>query len=380
MTYPRHFIFWLVLLAGAPILAWTHWLDAYSITQIKDSLASAGIFYATARGINGIVSVIQATELNLPFLTLGVGEILDPINDLIERFSGIILFAIGSLALQQILQLIVVHNGFNALLTAISLLTLATLLTRRTAYFQVLLRLFILTVFIRFAFALVIIANHWVDATFLKAQDEARHQAMQSFESELKDIQQLSQKSADFSREISALGQQSAGLEEDIAALERRLAATAGDIGRAETRLDARMAGESLVCRGSLGLSGCSDAVKAIRAELAALRDSADRLQAGLATKREQRDIAGRQAECLQKRERGERCSLLDLVPEMPDVEQLRNQLEALESKVTDFAGNIILLLTSVILKSVLIPLLFLYTLVQVARRLWRKAIDTPLS
>ncbi|WP_157976713.1 hypothetical protein [Parahaliea mediterranea] len=374
---PRHVIAWLILLAGAPLLAWTHWLDAYSMTQIKASLTSAGLFYATARGINGIVSVIQATELNLPFLTLGVGEILDPVNDLIERFSGIILFALGSLALQQILQFIVVHDGFNALLTGISLLTMAALLTRQTAYFATLLRLFILTVFIRFAFALVIIANHWVDTTFLQAQDEARHRAMQTFESELKSIQELSQQSADFGGEIATLDAQSATLQDEIAALDQQIANVQAQIRQREAQLEKQMADESLVCRGSLGLTNCSAALRASQGELGARQREASRLQATRKVKSEARQVARQQADCLQKRERGERCSLLDLVPELPDVNQLRSQLDALEGRISDFTNNLVMLLTSMILKAVLIPLLFLYTLVQVTRRLWQHTIDT---
>lgn len=85
--------FWLIALIGLPALGWWGILDEFSSKDINASISSAGLIYGTARGINALVSLLQGTEFSIPFLTFSIGEVLDPVNDLIERFSGIILIA-----------------------------------------------------------------------------------------------------------------------------------------------------------------------------------------------------------------------------------------------------------------------------------------------
>ncbi len=60
--------------------------------------------FATARALNGIISVIQETEISLTPAGVGVssspGELLDPLNDMIERFSWLMLSASIALKIQ----------------------------------------------------------------------------------------------------------------------------------------------------------------------------------------------------------------------------------------------------------------------------------------
>ena len=44
--------------------AWTGFFDDLSASYLKDAMLGSGAIYATARGINGLVSVLQGTELN----------------------------------------------------------------------------------------------------------------------------------------------------------------------------------------------------------------------------------------------------------------------------------------------------------------------------
>lgn len=75
--------------------------------QIKQMMAVTLSVYALARGLNGVISVAQGTEVSIePMgvgLTLAPGQILDPLNDLIEQFSTILLTASASLGIQQII-------------------------------------------------------------------------------------------------------------------------------------------------------------------------------------------------------------------------------------------------------------------------------------
>ena len=111
---------WLIAIIALPAIGWWGMLDEYSSKDINASISSAGLIYGTARGINALVSLLQGTELNIPFLTLSIGEVLDPVNDLIERFSDIIFLALGSLALQKILLAVVSEWMFNILLSVVA--------------------------------------------------------------------------------------------------------------------------------------------------------------------------------------------------------------------------------------------------------------------
>ena len=63
--------------------------------------------YAIARSLNAVISVAQGTELSIEPMGVGVtlapGQILDPLNDLIEQFSTVLLMASASLGIQKIL-------------------------------------------------------------------------------------------------------------------------------------------------------------------------------------------------------------------------------------------------------------------------------------
>ena len=81
--------FLLVLLVG---LTWLQPLDqlaqAYSEAGLKRSLTA----FAAARGLNAVISVIQGTEVTggaFVNVTLALGQVLDPVNDLVEQFAQV---------------------------------------------------------------------------------------------------------------------------------------------------------------------------------------------------------------------------------------------------------------------------------------------------
>jgi hypothetical protein len=137
------------------------------------------ISFALARTLNGVISVVQGTELALQPAGVGVtltpGQVLDPINDLIERFSWIMLGATLSLGVQQVLLDVGQWWGVRLLLAILGLLWLWVRLrhsTRRlpkpVASEQLLFRVFIIMVFIRFAVPVAMIANEGLYRLFLE--------------------------------------------------------------------------------------------------------------------------------------------------------------------------------------------------------------------
>lgn len=118
-------------LAGLLALAWLPALDRFAGDSVDAALGRALAAFAIARGINGAISVAQSTEVAVQPAGVGVslrpGEILDPVNDLVEQFSTLMLTASASLGLQKLLVGI---SGWLPLKIALGLAVLAWIAMR----------------------------------------------------------------------------------------------------------------------------------------------------------------------------------------------------------------------------------------------------------
>jgi hypothetical protein len=82
-------------------------IDSIATKYVDASLVRASAAYILARSFNGVVSVVQESELQLEPGGIGVsvalGQALDPVNDLVERFSWVMLASLTSLGIQKVL-------------------------------------------------------------------------------------------------------------------------------------------------------------------------------------------------------------------------------------------------------------------------------------
>lgn len=82
--------------------------DRHGRDYLEQSMARTLVTFGIARALNGVISVAQGTEVAIEPAGVGVnfapGQILDPVNDMIERFSWVMLSASASLGLQQLLS------------------------------------------------------------------------------------------------------------------------------------------------------------------------------------------------------------------------------------------------------------------------------------
>ena len=167
-------------------LSWSRYLDdAAQIAttgHFKKALAAAAI----ARGFNGIISVAQGTEIAIApvgvGVTLSIGEILDPLNDLVERFSALALVASVALGVQLSLGQILSSPWVSAGLSVAGLLYLTLLWRAPTGKFYArtqpvmhwLTKGLALLVFLRFMLVCTLLFTDLIDTQFLaKQQDQA---------------------------------------------------------------------------------------------------------------------------------------------------------------------------------------------------------------
>ena len=85
----------------------------------EDSITGAFTIYGIARALNAAISMLQGTDISVVVVSVSIGELLDPINDLIERFSWIVMMAIASLGIQKVLLSVVVSKAANLLIGAV---------------------------------------------------------------------------------------------------------------------------------------------------------------------------------------------------------------------------------------------------------------------
>ena len=96
-----------LMLAALVAFSWFSPLDLVATQQVDAGLKRALVSFATARTLNAVISAAQGTEVAIQPLGVGVnlapGQILDPINDLVEQFSQLMLMASVSFGVQKVL-------------------------------------------------------------------------------------------------------------------------------------------------------------------------------------------------------------------------------------------------------------------------------------
>jgi len=98
-----------------------------SSVYLNDTVERALITYASLRAANSVISMIQESEINLPGFTIAIGQALDPINDIIERCSWVMLVCLTSLGIQKVLLIASPWMGIQLFLTISFLVLLAAI-------------------------------------------------------------------------------------------------------------------------------------------------------------------------------------------------------------------------------------------------------------
>lgn len=149
-------------------------VDAYSAQQANKALGNAVVTYAAVRALGGAVSMIQESTMDVApggvGITLALGQVLDPLNDLLENFSDVMLLSVTSLGIQKVLLTIGTSTLFTVLPLAAGgcLLLLLWIPPGKKPLFQFAARSFVLIAIIRFAVPVVVIANDLVYTALLE--------------------------------------------------------------------------------------------------------------------------------------------------------------------------------------------------------------------
>ncbi len=213
--------------------------DRIGFGYTEQGVKRALLTFAMARGLNGVISVAQGTEVALQPAGVGVnftpGQILDPVNDLVEWFSWVMLAAATSLGVQQLLLHIFSSTGFNLVFCVTVAVALATLWTprlRETHYRVWAVRLLVATAVLRFAVPFVALGSEALYAGFMQERYQA---STHSIEQATENISRINEGAAEEADDTTLLGSikrmyESAVSSVDIQAYAERYQTAAADV------------------------------------------------------------------------------------------------------------------------------------------------------
>ncbi|WP_411881106.1 hypothetical protein [Polaromonas sp. YR568] len=166
-------------MAAVTACAWLAPLDAPAMQQVDAGLKRALVSFATARLLNAVISVAQGTEASVQPFGVGVtftpGQILDPVNDLVEQFSHLMLAASVAFGIQKALISIGSYWPVSLALSAVALGWWWCQL-RRPQVPPWLSRLLVILLMLRFAVPVVTLGSDLLWQKFLAADYAASQQ------------------------------------------------------------------------------------------------------------------------------------------------------------------------------------------------------------
>lgn len=178
----------LIILGAIVAFSWLKPLDATAEHQIEEGFKRAVASFAVARVLNGVISVAQGTEISIAPGGMGAnltpGQILDPVNDLVEQFSELMLIASVAFGIMKVLLNIGSYWVFSTILSVAALAWAAFKLAGRLP--PLLLTKFLLVlIFVRFSVPLVTVGSDFLFRQFLVQTFNESQLAIESSRDEL---------------------------------------------------------------------------------------------------------------------------------------------------------------------------------------------------
>jgi hypothetical protein len=178
----------------ALVVSWGGWLDARGSAHLDAALQRALVSFALARTLNGVISVVQETQIALQPAGVGVtlmpGELLDPINDLVERFSWVMLASSAAIGVERVALTMSGWWGVNLALAlaVVAWLAMTWIPRTRERWQPIAGRVLLAVLFLRFAIPVLLIATQAVSVTFLSAQEQQASDALRVTSEQARDL------------------------------------------------------------------------------------------------------------------------------------------------------------------------------------------------
>jgi hypothetical protein len=179
--------FVVALIALMVLCAWIPSFDSAANEQVDAGLKRAVATYAAARLLNGVISVVQGTEVAATpagvGMTFSPGEILDPLNDLVEQFSQVMLVAMVAFGIEKVLLAVGASWAIALTLTLVAALWSVFYVWGKRAPHWLALLLLVLVV-VRFAMPVSLLATDVVFERFMASDYQESQEILQAVQVE----------------------------------------------------------------------------------------------------------------------------------------------------------------------------------------------------
>jgi uncharacterized coiled-coil protein SlyX len=332
-----------ILIMALLIVSWWGAVDNLAAYVNGESIKDAAIIYGVARSINGVISLIQSAEISAIVGSVRPGELLDPMNDLIERFSSVMAWSLSSLVLQKVLLSVFSSYSFKVIFTVCCALMFILKWLPLSAHFVARAwSLFLIVASLRFSIAIVCALTAAVDQGFIQKIEQASLQTVQTFNSEISvginDVAAIDEDTK----------QEQAALQIKLDEINKTVTLTNADIATLSEQLD------TLPKRSLLDVvkrKKKNETTQAIEDQITTKERELDRLQVQLTS-------IEKKLECIVIKQSGGSCE--------GNLSKLKNMFSAekvseISQKINQTIDDLITVLVSLVLTTIIIPLAFLY-------------------
>ncbi|PHR57087.1 MAG: hypothetical protein COA44_06765 [Arcobacter sp.] len=170
-------------------------IDKAGSEHLDNALVRSLTVFAIARGLNGLISVVQGTEIYATPAGVGVnfavGQIVDPMNDMLERFSWVMLMSSVSLGIQKLLLELGQTEVFQALLALSAMVLLFILWVPKLWHkqsFNLIFKSFIIFSFLRFLIPLIVLMNEGIYTYAFESQYEEAEKSLSYSQEEISQV------------------------------------------------------------------------------------------------------------------------------------------------------------------------------------------------
>lgn len=343
-------------------------LDRFTRGEVDDTTSQSISIYFVSRTVNGLVSVLQTSQVKVPLLASAeVGQMLDPENDAVERLSSSLVWAVGSLFVQRILLEIAASPAFKWILCLIGVAMTALLLLMEWDRFRVgcrdvlaipdskldrgrdwLVRVFVVAAIFRFIVPAFIGLSFVVSQMFLESGIAKNTEQLSVLRTQVSAVASSSSPDSD------SLEEEKDGEVSRVKGLEKLKESAREEMERLDARI-AQLNDDAGVLRwlpDYLGGAADSEELRAAKERQQKLEQEIERLEDAI---RESEDVL----ECIETRLAGGSCdSLWNRIANAGTAGI--SQIKETFGKLNDMATNITMLLVAIAIKNILFPIVFL--------------------
>ena len=233
--------------------SWLNVIDRKAQEYVDEATVQALSIFGTLRLANAVISVIKTVEVDAVIASVQFGQMLDPVDDLIEDASSVLKMSIGSLIVQKILGEIVATSFFKLLLTLCGALLIVSLFLGEGRYSGFLIKVFALVGLARFLVVLVIFLNGIVDQAFVSERTSAEHNGLQAPSASISSVSPQGAATDERNPAVIELKAQIQSLKDDREALQESIAISQAKVAEAQAEMDVSEA-ELETIRKDLGL------------------------------------------------------------------------------------------------------------------------------